>query len=249
MNSTNKLLIVNNLYKSYYSLKEETEVLDDISFDVNKNDFIAIVGPSGCGKSSILNIIANFDKNYFGKVIKKDNIKIGYMFQQDALFPYLTIYENAILGLKIEKNLNTNSIKYVLNLLKKYNLLDFKDKYPNELSGGMKQRLALIRTLATKPDILLLDEPYSALDYQTRLLVCNDVYKIIKEENITAIIVTHDIEEAVSMCNKIIVLSKRPSHIKNIYNINVSNRSDPISNRKNSEFIKYYDIIWKDIDI
>lgn len=249
MNSTNKLLIVNNLYKSYYSLKEETEVLDDISFDVNKNDFIAIVGPSGCGKSSILNIIANLDKNYFGKVIKKDNIKIGYMFQQDALFPYLTIYENAILGLKIEKNLNTNSIKYVLNLLKKYNLLDFKDKYPNELSGGMKQRLALIRTLATKPDILLLDEPYSALDYQTRLLVCNDVYKIIKEENITAIIVTHDIEEAVSMCNKIIVLSKRPSHIKNIYNINVSNRSDPISNRKNSEFIKYYDIIWKDIDI
>ena len=244
-----KLLIVNNLYKSYYSLKEETEVLDDISFDVNKNDFIAIVGPSGCGKSSILNIIANLDKNYFGKVIKKDNIKIGYMFQQDALFPYLTIYENAILGLKIEKNLNTNSIKYVLNLLKKYNLLDFKDKYPNELSGGMKQRLALIRTLATKPDILLLDEPYSALDYQTRLLVCNDVYKIIKEENITAIIVTHDIEEAVSMCNKIIVLSKRPSHIKNIYNINVSNRSDPISNRKNSEFIKYYDIIWKDIDI
>ena len=249
MNSTNKLLIVNNLYKSYYSLKEETEVLDDISFDVNKNDFIAIVGPSGCGKSSILNIIANLDKNYFGKVIKKDNIKIGYMFQQDALFPYLTIYENAILGLKIEKNLNTNSIKYVLNLLKKYNLLDFKDKYPNELSGGMKQRLALIRTLATKPDILLLDEPYSALDYQTRLLVCNDVYKIIKEENITAIIVTHDIEEAVSMCNKIIVLSKRPSHIKNIYNINVSNRSDPISNRKNSEFIKYYDIIWKHIDI
>lgn len=249
MNSTNKLLIVNNLYKSYYSLKEETEVLDDISFDVNINDFIAIVGPSGCGKSSILNIIANLDKNYFGKVIKKDNIKIGYMFQQDALFPYLTIYENAILGLKIEKNLNTNSIKYVLNLLKKYNLLDFKDKYPNELSGGMKQRLALIRTLATKPDILLLDEPYSALDYQTRLLVCNDVYKIIKEENITAIIVTHDIEEAVSMCNKIIVLSKRPSHIKNIYNINVSNRSDPISNRKNSEFIKYYDIIWKDIDI
>ena len=249
MNSTNKLLIVNNLYKSYYSLKEETEVLDDISFDVNKNDFIAIVGPSGCGKSSILNIIANLDKNYFGKVIKKDSIKIGYMFQQDALFPYLTIYENAILGLKIEKNLNTNSIKYVLNLLKKYNLLDFKDKYPNELSGGMKQRLALFRTLATKPDILLLDEPYSALDYQTRLLVCNDVYKIIKEENITAIIVTHDIEEAVSMCNKIIVLSKRPSHIKNIYNINVSNRSDPISNRKNSEFIKYYDIIWKDIDI
>lgn len=249
MNSTNKILSVNNLFKSYYSPKEETEVLDDISFDVNTNDFIAIIGPSGCGKSSILNIISNLDKNYFGKVIKKDNVKIGYMFQQDALFPYLTIYENAILGLKIENNLNTNSIKYVLNLLKKYNLLDFKDKYPNELSGGMKQRLALIRTLATKPDILLLDEPYSALDYQTRLLVCNDVYKIIKEENITAIIVTHDIEEAVSMCNKIIVLSKRPSHIKKIYNIEVDNRSDPISNRKNSEFIKYYDIIWKDIDI
>lgn len=247
MNSIKKLLEINNLSKSYYSIKEETKVLDNISFTVNEGDFIGLIGPSGCGKSSILNIISGLDKLYNG-TIKKDNLKIGYMFQQDTLFPWLTIYENAILGLKIEKRLNKDNKKYVLNLLKKYNLIDFINKYPTELSGGMKQRLALIRTLAIKPDILLLDEPFSALDYQTRLLVCNDVYNIIKNENKTAIIVTHDVEEAVNTCNKIIVLSKRPSSIKNIYEINVKNRKNPIDNRNNDEFKKYYEIIWKDID-
>ena len=246
MNST-KLLSVNNLFKSYYTKKEEIEVLDGITFDIYDKDFIGIIGPSGCGKSSILNILSGLDKNYFGS-INKNNIKIGYMFQQDALFPWLTIYENAILGLKINKKLNTESIKYVLNLLNKYNLLEFKDNYPNELSGGMKQRLALIRTLATKPDILLLDEPFSALDYQTRLLVSDDVYNIIKEEGKTAIIVTHDIEEAITMCNKIIVLSKRPSTIKKIYNINLSNKNLPSINRYNDELKKYYSLIWEDID-
>ncbi len=235
MNLTNKLLEIKNISKSYYSLKYETKALDNISFDLYKGEFLGLIGPSGCGKSSILNIISNLDNNYFGKIYNKNDITIGYMFQEDLLFPWLTIYENAILGLKISKKLNTNSKKYVLNLLKKYNLIDFKDKYPNELSGGMKQRLALIRTLATKPDILLLDEPFSALDYQTRTKVSDDVYKIIKEQNKTAIIVTHDINEAIKYCNRVIVLSKRPSKIKNIYEIKDNN-------------IDYFNLIWKDID-
>lgn len=248
MNSTNKLLTVNNLSKTYYSLKDEILVLDNISFDVYEGDFIGIIGPSGCGKSSILNILSSLDKEFKGNINLKENITIGYMFQEDALFPWLTIYENAILGLKISKCLTKEKKEYVNYLLKKYGLIEFKDKYPNELSGGMKQRLALIRTLATNPDILLLDEPYSALDYQTRLKVGNDVFNIIKEEKKTVIIVTHDIEEAVSMCSKIIVLSKRPAKIKNIYNIILTDSSVPIENRKAKEFSSYYNLIWKEID-
>ncbi len=248
MNLTNKILSVNNVSKSYYSLNGETNALDNISFDLYEGEFLGIIGPSGCGKSSILNIISGLDKEYKGKIYIKDGIKIGYMFQEDALFPWLTILDNALLGLKISKKLNQENKNYVLNLLKKYGLYDFRNKYPNELSGGMKQRLALIRTLATKPDILLLDEPYSALDYQTRLSVGNDVYNIIKEEKKTVIIVTHDLSEAIASCDRIIVFSKRPSTIKNIHNIELTNKKSPIENRKAKEFSIYYDIIWKEID-
>ena len=248
MNLTNKLLEVNNKFKSYYSIDSETKALNNITFDLYKNEFLGIIGPSGCGKSSILNIISGIDKKYFGKIIKKDNIKIGYMLQEHALLPYLTVLDNALLGLRISKKLNIDNKNYVLNLLKKYNLIEFKDKYPHELSGGMKQRLALIRTLALKPDILLLDEPFSALDAQTRLQVSDDVYKIIKNENKTIIIVTHDLSEAISICDKIILLSDRPSKIKNIYEINYSNKELPTENRKKNEFIYYYDLLWSDIN-
>mgnify|MGYP004618114981 FL=1 len=246
MTSTNTLLKVNNLSKIYYKSDHETEAVRDITFDLNEGDFIGIVGPSGCGKSTILNIICGLDEKTRGEVIKKDNIKIGYMLQEDALFPWLTIFDNATLGLKISKKLTIQNKKYVLNLLRKYGLIDFKDKYPNELSGGMKQRLALIRTLAMKPDILLLDEPFSALDYQTRLSVSDDVYNIIKEEKKSVIIVTHDISEAISLCSKIIVLSKRPSIIKNIHEIKLYDT--PIQNRKSEYFSYYYDLLWKEID-
>lgn len=248
MNSTNKILSLKNISKTYYTLKDETKVLDNISFDVYQNDFIGIIGPSGCGKSTILNIISNLDKDYSGKIIKDENIKIGYMLQEHALFEWLTILDNALLGLKITKTLNDENKEYVISLLNKYGLKDYINKYPNELSGGMKQRLALIRTLATKPDILLLDEPYSALDYQTRLKVGSDVYNIIKEEKKTAIIVTHDIAEAISMCTKIIVVGAKPATIKNIYDINLQSSTTPIENRKSKYFSYYYDILWKEID-
>ncbi len=248
MNLTNELISINELNKSYYSINNETKTLSNISFKLYKNDFLGIIGPSGCGKSTILNILSGLISDYSGKINKKKDLKIGYMLQEDALFPWLTIYENTILGLKINKKLDTNSKKYVLNLLKKYNLFEFKDKYPYELSGGMKQRVALIRTLALKPDILLLDEPFSALDAQTRLSVSDDIYNIIKNENKTIILVTHNIEEAISMCNRIIILTKRPSTIKNIYNIELDNNIKPTEKRKLNNFNYYYDLIWRQID-
>ena len=234
MNLTNKILEVKNLSKSYYSIKEENKVLDNINFELYNNDHLGIIGPSGCGKSTILNIISGLDKNYTGNIIFKDNIKIGYMLQEHALFDWLNIFDNALLGLKISKTLNNESKSYVINLLKKYNLYQYKDKYPSELSGGMKQRVALIRTLAIKPDILLLDEPFSALDSQTRLSVSKDVFNIIKKENKTLIIVTHDINEAITYCNRIIVLSKIPSKVKSTYDI--------------FEDKDYFKLIWNDID-
>lgn len=247
MNSIN-ILSVNNLSKTYHSLNGETIAIENVSFNINEGDFISIVGPSGCGKSTILNIISGLDKEYKGNVNISENITIGYMFQNDTLFEWLTILDNALLGLKISKKLDKENKNYVINLLKKYNLYEFKDKYPSNLSGGMKQRVALIRTLATKPDILLLDEPFSALDYQTRLKVSDDVFNIIKSENKTVLMVTHDISEAISMSNKIIVLSNRPSYIKNIHDINLTNKSSPIENRKAKEFSYYYDLLWKEID-
>ena len=169
MNLMNNLLTVNNLSKTYYSKKGETLAIENVSFSINKNDFIGIVGPSGCGKSSILNIISMLDKDYKGDILIDQNVSFGYMFQEAVLFQWLTVLDNALLGLKISKKLNKDTKEYTINLLKKYGLYEFKDKYPSSLSGGMKQRVALIRTLALNPDILLLDEPFSALDYQTRL--------------------------------------------------------------------------------
>lgn len=245
MNST-KLLQVNNLSKTFYTKKDELKVIDNISFDVFEKDIVALIGPSGCGKSSILNIISNLDKQYKGTISKKENIKIAYMFQEDTLFDWLTIYENAVFNLKLTKNLTKENIEYVNNLLRKYKLYEFKDNYPNTLSGGMKQRLSLIRTLSLKPNILLLDEPFCALDYQTKLKIITDVYNIIKEEKITAIIVTHDIEEAISLCNKIIVLTNRPTKIKHTHIIKIN--ENPLAIRNTKEFSYYHNLIWEEIE-
>ena len=170
------------------------------------------------------------------------------MLQEDALLPYLNILDNATLGLSLKKIKTKENIEYTKKLLETYGLKDFIHKYPKELSGGMKQRVALIRTLAIKPDILLLDEPFSALDYQSRLSVSEDVYNIIKKEKKTVIMITHDIAEAISLSDKIIVLSKRPSIVKKIYDIKMENKSTPINNRTCKEFSDYYDKIWRDLD-
>ena len=243
------ILRIRNLKKNYHDLSSETVAIKDINLDVYSKEWISIVGPSGCGKTTLLSILANLEKPSEGKLIIDKKIKIGYMLQKDALFPWKTVYENCLLGLEINHNLNEESKKKVLSLLNAYGLSDFMDKYPNSLSGGMRQRVALIRTLATDPDIILLDEPFSALDFQSRLILSDDVYNIIKNEGKTAILVTHDLAEAISLSDRVVVLSKRPATIKNIYDIKLTDKSIPSNNRKCKEFYDYYDTIWRDLDV
>ena len=245
----NKIIQIDNLSKKYYDKKHEILALRNITLDVYDGEFLVIVGPSGCGKSTLLNIIGNIDKKHGGNISISDNIKIGYMLQSDCLFSWLTILDNALLGLKINDMLTEDNINYVKELLSTYGLAEFMDSYPSSLSGGMKQRVALIRTLALRPDVLLLDEPFSALDYQTRVAVADDVYQIIKKENKTIIMITHDIGEACSIADRVVVLSDRPSVVKRIIKIDLTNKSTPINNRKCREFSAYYDMVWKELDI
>ncbi|MBE6155050.1 MAG: ABC transporter ATP-binding protein [Firmicutes bacterium] len=244
----NKLISIKNLNKLYYSKNSIIEAIKDISFDLYESEFISIVGPSGCGKSTLLNILTDMDKKSDGIIMVKENLKFGYMLQSDSLLSWKSVLDNALLGLEIKHKKNKENIEYVISLLKNYGLYDFKDKYPHELSGGMRQRVALIRTLALKPDILILDEPFSKLDYQSRLSVSDDVFKILKKEQKTAIMVTHDLAEAISMSTRVIVLSNRPATIKNIYEIKRDKYLSPIENRKDKNFSKYYDLIWKDLN-
>lgn len=243
------LLEIINLKKNYHDLKWETPAIEGLSFDVYSKEIVAIIGPSGCGKSTLLSLLSNLEKKSGGKILLHTHNKVGYMLQNDSLFPWLNVLDNCLIGLDISKNKTKDNINKVNNLLDKYGLKEFKDKYPNNLSGGMKQRVALIRTLATNPDLLLLDEPYSALDYQTRLALSDDMYRIIKEEGKTVIMITHDIAEAISMADRIIVLTKRPCHVKNIYKIELANKDTPINNRKDPKFSSYYEQIWRDLDV
>lgn len=243
-----EVLKVKNISKIYQAENGEVEAVKDVSFSVEEGEFVSIIGPSGCGKSTVLSIIAGLEEKTSGNI--QIDGQIGYMLQKDSLLEWLTIYKNVLFGLEIENIKTTENVKYVENLLKKYNLYEFKDKYPNQLSGGMRQRAALIRTLAIKPKILLLDEAFSALDYQTRIMVTKDIYDILKNEHITALIVTHDISEAISMSDRVIVLSNRPAIIKEIHTIDfeMENRT-PLNCRESPKFSKYFDTIWKGLNV
>ena len=245
------ILKLDKVQLTYFSDKEETEALKDITFEINEGDFVSLVGPSGCGKTTILSLISGLMPATNGtiKIEKKENSSfVGYMFQKDNLMDWRTVLENVYLGLEIKKQKTPQNIEYVNSLLKKYNLWDFRNKYPRELSGGMRQRVALIRTLALKPTILLLDEAFSALDYQTRLNVCDDVYRIIKNEKLTTILVTHDISEAISMSDKIIILSHRPAVVKKIIPIEMSKEyKTPFERRESIKAKKYFDNIWREL--
>jgi NitT/TauT family transport system ATP-binding protein len=230
---------------SYYDLKKETEVLKNISFDFKDKNITAIIGPSGCGKSTILNLISGLIKPTKGTLIKPESV--GYMFQKDNLFEWLTILNNVLIGLKIQKKLTVENIEYAKNLLIKYGLKDFIDSYPNELSGGMRQRVSLIRALVTKPKLLLLDEPFSALDAQTRIKVSSDIYKIIKELEIETVLVTHDVTEAITLSDEIIILSDRPSTIIKTIEIEFNNLT-PEERRKSSMLSKYFNEVWSEIN-
>jgi len=248
MKNKNNILEIKNLKKIYHNKVGETLAVEDFSLDVKEGEFIAIVGPSGCGKSTILSILCGLEEKSDGEIILKDNEKVGYMLQQDSLFEWRNILDNCLLGLEINKNLTDNAKKRVIDLLNTYGLKDFIYSFPDNLSCGMRQRVALIRTLANDPSLLLLDEPFSALDYQSRLAISDDIYNILKKEKKTMIMVTHDIAEAISICDKVIVLSGRPSVIKNIYDIQLENKSTPLNNRNDKKFTYYYNAIWKDID-
>lgn len=191
------ILEISNLKKIYHDKKSEITAIKNITLSVKDKEFISIVGPSGCGKSTLLSILSGLEKKSSGDISLDKNLKIGYMLQKDSLFPWRTILDNCLIGLEVTNTLNDESKKRVIKLLETYGLKDFIYKYPDSLSGGMRQRVALIRTLATNPDILLLDEPFSALDYVTRLALSDDLYKIIKREGKTAIMVTHDLAEVI----------------------------------------------------
>lgn len=248
MKNKNNILEIKNLKKIYHTKTQEILAVEDFSLNLKEGEFVAIVGPSGCGKSTILSILCGLEDKSDGEIILKDNEKIGYMLQQDSLFEWRNILDNCLLGLEINKTLNEDSKQHVIDLLNTYGLKDFIYSYPDNLSGGMRQRVALIRTLANNPSLLLLDEPFSALDYQSRLAISDDIYNILRKEKKTMIMVTHDIAEAISICDRVVVLSERPAVIKNIYNIELENKSTPINNRNDKKFTYYYNQIWKDID-
>lgn len=250
------ILEVKNISKKYQGKEGEVLAIENVNFRIKEGEFVSIIGPSGCGKSTLLSIISGLETKTNGEIYiegeKVEGIspKIGYMLQKDCLLDWRTIWSNTIFGLEIKGKVNEENQKYVEDLLKKYNLYEFKNKYPSELSGGMRQRVALIRTLAIKPKILLLDEAFSALDYQTRIMVTNDIYNILRKEKITTLMVTHDISEAISMADRVLVLSKRPGTIKDIHKIDfeMENRN-PINCRENPKFSKYFNTLWKELGV
>lgn len=255
-NLTTPLLSLKHISYSYNTPKDEIPALDDICLDIAPGSFVSIVGPSGCGKSTLLSIICGLLKPDKGEIVSsaynhKDDsyIKhIGFMPQKDTLFEWRTIYANVTLGLEINHLKDSRHLADVDNMLKEYGLYQFRHVHPSELSGGMRQRAALIRTLALNPDILLLDEPFSALDYQTRLEVSDDIGSIIKEHKKTALLVTHDISEAISMGDQVVILSHRPASIKKIIDIHfsISDRT-PFTSRQAPEFAGYFNDIWEEI--
>ena len=249
------ILELKNINYSYHTLDGETKALSDISFALTSGEFTAVVGPSGCGKSTLLSLIAGLMKPESGEIflngepLTENSSKIGYMLQHDHLFEWRTVYRNVFLGLEIRGALTAESKRKAESLLEQYGLLPFAHARPSELSGGMRQRAALIRTLILEPELLLLDEPFSALDYQTRLTVSDDIGQIIRHSGKTALLVTHDLSEAVSISDRVIILSERPASIARIVPIAFALEKDTPLNRRNApEFKNYFNEIWKELN-
>lgn len=248
------LLRIRDVSYSYHTISGETSALSHISFELMPNEFLAVVGPSGCGKSTLLNLICGLLKPEEGHIFINRSVpfqgdsRIGYMLQKDHLLEWRTIYQNAILGLEIRKEKSPEKLIYIEEMLKTYGLDRFRDAYPSQLSGGMRQRAALIRTLALKPELLLLDEPFSALDYQTRLNVSNDIGTILRKEHKPAVLVTHDISEAISMADRILILTSRPATVAKIIPVHFSlEERTPFTSRSAPEFKYYFNLIWKEL--
>ena len=248
-----EILSLQHVGMTYYTKTAETQALRDLSFSVQQKEFVAVLGPSGCGKTTVLSLISGLLRPTEGEILLNGkplngpSASVGYMLQHDHLFPWRNIWQNVTLGLEIQKKRTPEHLAYAEQLLNKYGLGDFRTRYPSQLSGGMRQRAALIRTLTLQPDLLLLDEPFSALDFQTRLQVCDDVYSIIRSEHKTAVLVTHDISEAISMADRIVLLSSRPATVKNVHPVRLSGDT-PLSRREAAGFSALFECIWRDLN-
>lgn len=248
------ILQLSDVKLTYHTTEAETTAINGLSFDIANGEFVAIVGPSGCGKSSVLSLIAGLITPSAGKIVLLctdvdcPRSEVGYMLQRDHLFDWRTIWQNVLLGLEIRGSNTDENIERVRMLLKTYGLYEFRNHYPYQLSGGMRQKVSLIRTLAIDPKILLLDEPFSALDYQTRLALSDEISSIIRSEEKTAVLVTHDIAEAISMADRVLVFSARPATIKREFKIELESQL-PIARRNSPNFKLYFDAIWKDLDV
>lgn len=247
-------LEVKGLCYSYHTMEGETQALLDISFDVKDGEFFVIVGPSGCGKSTLLSLLCCLMEPESGRILidgapgEPSRAAMGYMLQRDHLLEWRTIFSNISLGLEIQNRLDEKAEKELIHMLDTYGLSQFKAARPGQLSGGMRQRAALIRTLALKPDILLLDEPFSALDYQTRLEVCDDISTIIRTQKKTAVLITHDLSEAISVADRILILSSRPGRVKDIIPVAFEPEYDrPLTRRNAPEFSAYFNQLWKEL--
>lgn len=241
----------------YHTPAEETEALRNLSFTVKESEFVSLVGPSGCGKTTTLSLLAGLLSPTEGQVIvdqkpvKGINEKVGYMLQEDYLFPWRTILDNVLLGLEIKGNLNEQTRKRARKLLVDYGLEGFEDYYPTQLSGGMRQRVALARTLVFEPEILLLDEPFSALDYHAKLALEDEVAQILREEEKTVVLVTHDIAEAIAMADRVLVFTERPGNIKKDYKIDltIEGKLSTFKAREAPEFSNYFNSIWEELEV
>ena len=251
----NNIISIRDAALTYQARNGEVEALGGVSFDVAEGEFVSIVGPSGCGKSTLLGVLAGLETldggavSLYGQPVTGASGRMGFMPQRDQLFEWRSIRDNVMLGLQIRRDRDPAHRDHVETLLKRYDLSEFAVKRPDQLSGGMRQRCALIRTLAIGPDILLLDEPFSALDYQTRLAVSSDIWRIIRSEGKTALLVTHDISEAVSMSDRVFVLSRRPAVVKKTFDLSALRRLDPLQRRDDPAFGAVFNAIWKELEL
>ena len=249
------LLEIRDVSLSYHTSAGETPALSHLTFDLMPGEFLAVVGPSGCGKSTLLNLVCGLLSAEEGTILMNDTVpspgdpRIGYMLQKDHLLEWRTIYQNVTLGLEIRRELTSAKLEYIEEMLCTYGLDKFRNARPSQLSGGMRQRAALIRTLALKPELLLLDEPFSALDYQTRLSVSADIYRIIRQEGKTALLVTHDISEAISMSDRVAVLTRRPARVKAVHDMGPLRGLPPMERRDTPEFHTFFNAIWKELEL
>ena len=248
------ILAFDGVRMMYHTRTKETLAAENMGFSIYEGEFVAVIGPSGCGKTTVLSLAAGLLSPSAGSVcvrgkkVHRGMPCFGYMLQKDELFPWRTVEQNLFLPLEIKKMNTPENRKRALSLVEKYGLGGFLKSMPDQLSGGMRQRAALIRTLAAQPEILLLDEPFSALDYQTRLNVCDDVYNIIRSEKKTAMLVTHDISEAISVADRILVLSARPAHVVAVHELNFGD-TVPLKRREMPEFSRWFETLWKELNV